>query len=53
MSKRKHSKFNDFCEGMEYGVMSMPALEVNEKVVSVGKVLKSAEVLRCDIGVKI
>ena len=25
---------------MEYGVMSMPALVVNEKVVSMGKVLK-------------
>ena len=29
---------------MEYGVMSMPALVVNDKVVSVGKVLKAAEV---------
>lgn len=29
---------------MEYGVMSMPALVVNENVVSVGKVLKAAEV---------
>lgn len=29
---------------MEYGVMSMPALVVNEKVVSQGKVLKAAEV---------
>ncbi len=29
---------------MEYGVMSMPAIVVNEKVVSVGKVLKSADV---------
>lgn len=29
---------------MEYGVMSMPALVVNEKVVSMGKVLKTAEV---------
>lgn len=28
---------------MEYGVMSMPALVVNEKVVSTGKVLKVAE----------
>ena len=28
---------------MEYGVMSMPALVVNEKVVSMGKVLKSAD----------
>ena len=29
---------------MGYGVMSMPALVVNEKVVSMGKVLKAAEV---------
>lgn len=29
---------------MSYGVMSMPALVVNEKVVSVGKVLKSADI---------
>jgi len=29
---------------MEYGVMSMPALVVNEKVVSMGRVLKAAEV---------
>lgn len=30
---------------MEYGVMSMPALVVNEKVVSMGKVLKAADVV--------
>lgn len=29
---------------MEYGVMSMPALVVNEKVVSMGKVLKRGDV---------
>lgn len=29
---------------MEYGVMSMPGLVVNEKVVSMGKVLKTSEV---------
>lgn len=29
---------------MEYGVMSMPALVVNEKVVSMGKVLKAADI---------
>ena len=29
---------------MEYGVMSMPAIVVNEKVVSMGKVLKAVEV---------
>lgn len=28
---------------MEYGVMSMPALVVNDKVVSMGKVLKAAD----------
>ena len=31
---------------MTYGVMSMPAIVVNEKVVSMGKVLKVAEVER-------
>lgn len=29
---------------MEYGVMSMPALVVNEQVVSMGRVLKAADV---------
>ncbi len=29
---------------MQYGVMSMPAIVINEKVVSMGKVLKVAEV---------
>ena len=29
---------------MEYGVMTMPALVVNEKVVSMGKVLKATDV---------
>ena len=29
---------------MKYGVMSMPALVVNEKVVSMGKVLKSSDI---------
>ena len=29
---------------MEYGVMSVPALVVNEKVVSMGRVLKTADV---------
>ena len=29
---------------MEYGVMSMPAIVVNETVVSMGRVLKAAEV---------
>ena len=31
---------------MEYGVMSMPAIVVNEKVVSMGKVLKAADVIK-------
>ena len=31
---------------MEYGAMSMPALVVNEKLVSAGKTLKSAEILK-------
>ena len=34
----------DMQEIMKYGVMSMPALVVNEKVASMGKVLKAAEV---------
>lgn len=29
---------------MEYGVMSMPALVVNEQVISMGKVLKTSDV---------
>ena len=34
----------DLQKVMEYGVMSMPALVVNEKVVAMGKVLKPADV---------
>ena len=34
----------DMQKVMEYGVMSMPALVVNEKVLSMGKVLKASEV---------
>lgn len=34
----------DMQKVMEYGVMSMPALVINEKVVSMGKVLKAADV---------
>ena len=29
---------------MEYGIMSMPALVINEKVVSTGKILKASDV---------
>lgn len=35
----------DMQKVMEYGVMSMPALVVNERVVSMGKVLKSDDVV--------
>lgn len=35
----------DMQKVMEYGVMSMPALVVNEKVVTMGKVLKVNEVV--------
>lgn len=31
---------------MEYGAMSMPAIVVNEQVVSAGKVLKAADVVK-------
>ncbi|MGN0532675.1 MAG: thioredoxin family protein [Eubacterium sp.] len=34
----------DMQKVMEYGVMSMPAIVVNEKVVSMGNVLKAADV---------
>lgn len=35
----------DMQKVMEYGVMSMPALVVNEKVVAMGKVLKTADIV--------
>ena len=35
----------DMQKVMEYGVMSMPALVVNEKVVAMGKVLKAVDVV--------
>lgn len=34
----------DMQKVMEYGVMSMPALVVNEKVVSMGKILKVSDI---------
>lgn len=42
----------DIEEITKYGVMSMPALVVDEKVASMGKVLKAAEVekLLCKLG---
>lgn len=36
----------DFTEIAKYGVMSTPALVVDEKVVSMGKVLKKKEVIK-------
>ena len=38
--------FTDLQKIMEYGAMSMPALVVNEKLVSAGKTLKPAEILK-------
>lgn len=35
----------DMQKVMEYGVMNMPALVVNEKVISMGKVLKATDVV--------
>lgn len=35
----------DMQKVMEYGVMSMPAIVVNEKVVAMGKVLKATDVV--------
>lgn len=42
----------DMQKVMEYGVMRMPAIVVNEKVVSMGKVLNAKEVekLFCQVG---
>ena len=52
-SALKHLQINtnvehvtDFSEIASYGVMSTPALVVNEKVVSVGKVLKTDEAIK-------
>lgn len=39
-------KVTDFKDIMSYGVMSTPALVIDEKVVSFGKVLKPNEILR-------
>ena len=39
-------KVTDFGEITRYGVMSTPALVVNEKVVSYGKVLKTPEIIK-------
>ena len=39
-------KVTDFAEIAKYGVMSTPALVINGKVVSFGKVLKTEEVVK-------
>lgn len=39
-------KVTDFAEIAKYGVMSIPALVINEKVVSFGKVLKPKEIMK-------
>ena len=39
-------KVTDFKDIMAYGVMSTPALVINEKVVSFGKVLKPKEIIK-------
>lgn len=39
-------KVTDFQDIMAYGVMSTPALVIDEKVVSFGKVLKPKEILK-------
>jgi len=42
--KAEVEKVTDITEIMEYGIMSTPALVVDEKVVSYGKVLSSEEI---------
>lgn len=39
-------KVEDFKEIMTYGVMSTPALVIDEKVMSFGKVLKPQEIIK-------
>ncbi|WP_346898686.1 thioredoxin family protein [Clostridium sp. UBA7503] len=39
-------KIMDFKDIMAYGVMTTPALIINEKVVSFGKVLKPKEIIK-------
>lgn len=45
-------KVTDFKEIMTYGVMSTPALVIDEKVVSFGKVLKPKEIVKIIENVK-
>ncbi|MEI6579237.1 MAG: thioredoxin family protein [Eubacteriales bacterium] len=39
-------KVTDFAEIAGYGVMTTPALVIDEKVVSIGKVLKTKEIVK-------
>lgn len=39
-------KVTDFAEIAKYGVMSIPSLVIDEKVVSTGKVLKPKEIVK-------
>lgn len=39
-------KVTDFAEIAKYGVMSIPSLVIDEKVVSTGKVLKPEEIVK-------
>ena len=39
-------KVTDFKDIMKFGVMSTPALVIDEKVVSIGKVLKPKEIIK-------
>ena len=39
-------KVTDFADIAAYGVMSTPALVIDEKVVSFGKVLKTADIVK-------
>ncbi|NLP44437.1 MAG: thioredoxin family protein [Peptococcaceae bacterium] len=39
-------KVTDFQEIMAYGIMSTPALIIDEKVVSYGKVLKAKDIIK-------
>jgi small redox-active disulfide protein 2 len=43
-------KVTDFAEIAKYGVMSIPSLVIDEKVVSTGKVLKPKEIVKILVG---
>ncbi len=46
MIKADVEYITDMQKIMEYGVMKMPALVVNEQVMATGKVLKPAEIMK-------